>query len=217
MDLASGFWQVPVRECDKCKTAFSTRDGLSEFNTMPFRLCNAPATFERVMENVLHEVTWNICLVYVDDIVVAGPTVEETTRCLGLVWKSLRGAGLKLKPSKCDLFWPSVTFLGHVVSEQGVDTDPGKITALTQRPRPNCIEDVRSFLGLAAYYRDHVQNYADIAAPLHALMKKGVSWTWDGEEEWAYQGLVATLTSDTLLAHPCLNDGGWVVDTDALR
>ena len=108
-----------------------------------------------------------------------------------------------------------MTFLGHVISEHGVDTDPGKISALTQRAQPNCVEDVRSFLGLAGYYREHVRNYADMAAPLHALTKKGVDWQWDSEEEEAYRGLVAALTSDTLLAHPRLDDGGWIVDTDA--
>lgn len=136
MDLASGFWQVPMKEEDKCKTAFSTRTGLYEFNTMPFGLCNAPATFERVMERVLQGLAWRICLVYVDDIVVGGPTVAETVRRLGLVWTRLRDAGLKLKPAKCDLFRASVTFLGHVISEEGVDTDPEKITALTGRDRP---------------------------------------------------------------------------------
>ena len=106
---------------------------------MPFGLCNTPATFERIMETVLRGLTWNLCLVYVHNIVVAGPTVAETVRRLGLVWQRLRQAGLKLKPSKqagrtSDLFQPSVAFLGHIVSKKGVDTDPGKVTALTRRP-----------------------------------------------------------------------------------
>ena len=83
------------------------------------------------------------------------------------------------------------------------------------RSRPNTVEDVRSFLGLARYYREHVQNYADIAAPLHALTKKGILWQWTEEAEEAYQGLVAALTSETLLAHLRLDEGGWVVDTDS--
>ena len=166
MDLASGFWQIPVAERDKCKTAFATRDGLYEFNTMPFGLCNAPATFERLMEKVLVGLNWTICLVYIDDIVVAGPTIEETVRRLGLVWERLRAAGLKLKPSKCTLFRPEVAFLGHTVDKNGVDTDPSKIAALTERRRPGCVEDIRSFLGLAGYYRDHVGGYAELVAPL---------------------------------------------------
>eukprot|EP00918_Siedleckia_nematoides_P014360 GHVU01031191.1.p1 GENE.GHVU01031191.1~~GHVU01031191.1.p1 ORF type:complete len:117 (-),score=10.57 GHVU01031191.1:379-729(-) len=115
MDLASGFWQVPMAEEDKEKTAFATRDGLYEFNTMPFGLCNAPATFERIMETVLRGLNWSVCLVYMDDIVVAGPTVTETIERLTLVWERLREAGLVLKPSKCDLFRSKVTFLGHTI------------------------------------------------------------------------------------------------------
>ena len=115
-----------------------------------------------------------ICLVYMDDVIVAGPTVEETIQRLAMVWQRLHNAGLLLKPSKCDLFSPSVTFLGHVLSTDGVDTDSEKIAALTQRERPNMVEDVRSFLGLAVYYREQVPNYADLAAPLHELTKKGM-------------------------------------------
>ena len=120
------------------------------FKTMPFRLCNAPATFERVMETILLGLNWNICLVYMGDIVVAGPTVYETIQCLGLVWDRLREAGLKLKPSKCELFQQYLTFLFHIVSEQGMNTDPGKIMASTEQPRPNSIEDEWSFLRLAS-------------------------------------------------------------------
>lgn len=153
MDLASGFWQIPMAEADKEKTAFATRD---EFNTMPFGLCNAPATFERVMEKVLRGLNWTECLVYIDDIVVTGPTVGDTVRRLAQVWERLRGAGLKLKAAKCDLFTESVTFLGHVISAEGINTDPAKISSLTARAKPNFVEDIRSFLGLAGYYRDHV-------------------------------------------------------------
>ena len=164
---------------------------------------------------MLRGLTWNICLVYVDDIVVAGPTIEETVRQLRLVWQQLREAGLKLKPSKCDLFRPSVTFLGHVVSEAGVNNDPAKIDALMNRLRPNAVEDVRSFLGLAGYYREHVPNYADISTPLHELTKKDVMWAWTEEAKVAHQGLIAALTAETMLAYPRLDDGGWIVDTDA--
>jgi hypothetical protein len=103
------------------------RDGLYEFNTMPFGLCNAPATFERIMETVLRELNWVLCLVYIDDIVVGGPTVQETVRRLVLLFDRLRDTKLMLKPAKCSLFRPSVSFLGHVVSAQGINTDPEKV------------------------------------------------------------------------------------------
>jgi hypothetical protein len=111
MDLAAGFWQVPMSPKDRCKTAFSTRDGLYEFQTMPFGLTNAPAFFERMMDRVLIGLTWRICLVYMDDIIVGGPMVEVTVKRMTKVFERLREAHLTLKPSKCDLFQPSVTFL----------------------------------------------------------------------------------------------------------
>lgn len=88
------------------------------------------------------------------------------------------GSKLKLKPAKCDLFRSSVTFLGHTVDAEGINTDPAKITALTERDRPNCVEDIRSFLGLAGYYRDHILGYAEIVAPLTELTKKKMAWEW---------------------------------------
>eukprot|EP00919_Chromeraceae_sp_WS-2016_P024800 GHVR01058605.1.p2 GENE.GHVR01058605.1~~GHVR01058605.1.p2 ORF type:complete len:116 (+),score=11.83 GHVR01058605.1:137-484(+) len=112
--------------------------------------CNAPVMFQRVMEKVIRGFNWTVCLVYIDDIVVVGPTVGEMVRRLGLVWDLLREAGLKLKASKCDLFRPSVTFLGHTVDENGVDTDPSKMSALTERRHPGCMDDVRSFMGTTA-------------------------------------------------------------------
>ena len=102
-----------------------------------------------------------------------------------------------LKPEKCDLFRKSVTFLGHTVDENGISTDPAKISALTKRPRPRSVEDVRSFLGLAGYYRDHIPNYADIAAPMTELTKKSKEWQWLEEEEESYRGLIDALTGDT--------------------
>jgi hypothetical protein len=153
MDLASGFWQIPMAEEDRCKSAFATRDGLYEFNTMPFGLCNALATFERIMQTVLWGLNWVLCLVYIDDIVVGGPTVEETDRRLAMVFNRMRDAKLMLKPAKCSLFMPSVLFLGHVVSAQGINTDPEMIRAIVARPEPRNLEELRPFLGMAGYYR----------------------------------------------------------------
>jgi hypothetical protein len=125
---------------------------------MPFGLCNAPATFERIMEKVLRGLNWTHCLVYMDDIVIGGCTVEETVRRLGLVFDRLRDTGLKLKPAKCSLFQPSVSFLGHVVDASGIDTDPEKVRAIAGRPEPTNLEELRSFLGMAGYYRGHIRN-----------------------------------------------------------
>ena len=130
LDLCSGYWQVEMDPADKAKTAFTTRQGLFEFNVMPFGLSCAPATFERLMESILQGLQWDICLVYLDDIIVTGKTFDEMLDNLTRVFNRLQAANLKLKAKKCCLFAKEVTYLGHVVSEKGVATDPTKIAAV---------------------------------------------------------------------------------------
>lgn len=121
LDLNAGYWQVELDPNDKPKTAFVTRQGLFEFNVMPFGLCNASATFERLKETVLSGLQWQVCLIYFDDVIVYGKTFEEMLHNLELVFEKLRAAGLKLiKARKCTLFSKQVKYLGHVISEKGV-------------------------------------------------------------------------------------------------
>ena len=124
LDLASGYWQVRMAEDDKEKTAFGTQSGLYQFTVMPFGLCNAPATFERLMERVQRGLQWQVAVVYLDDAIVLGRTFEEHYQRLATVLWRFRTAGLKPKPKKCDLFKTEVSFLGHLVSAEGVRTDP---------------------------------------------------------------------------------------------
>ncbi len=130
MDLCSGYWQVEMDQADKEKTAFVTRKGLWQWRVMPFGLCNAPATFECLMDLVLHGLHWERCLVYLDDIIVHGRTFEEHLDNLRLIWSRLREANLKMKPSKCTLFRRNIS--GHVVSRDGVRCDPTKIEAVQE-------------------------------------------------------------------------------------
>ena len=128
MDLCSGFWQIEMEEEDKMKTAFSTSSqGLFHFRVMPFGLVNSPSTFQRLMETVLRGIQWVESLLYMDDIITPGESVDQCLCRLEHVFERLREAKLKLKPSKCVFFQKSVRFLGHVVSEEGIDTDPEKI------------------------------------------------------------------------------------------
>ena len=142
LDLASGYWQVEMDAADREKTAFTTRHGLFEFQVMPFGLCNAPGTFQRLMEFVLAGLQWQTCLVYLDDVIVYGRDFDEHLERLKQVFERFRQAGLKLKPSKCFLLRPSVPYLGHVISAQGVNTDPDKIEAVRQWPVPSKVTDV---------------------------------------------------------------------------
>ena len=152
LDLASGYWQVEVAEKDRPKTAFTTGSGLYQFTVMPFGLCNAPATFEQLMERVLSGLPWEVCLLYLDDIIMHAATFKAELERLCSVFTRLTEAGLKLSPKKCHLFKKQVVFLGHVVSEEGVSTDPEKIKAVCEWPTPTSASALRSFLGLCSYY-----------------------------------------------------------------
>jgi len=162
---------------------------------MPFGLCNAGATFQRLMDVVMSGLHLDVCLIYLDDIIVFSKTVEEHIERLVRVLRRLRSAGLKLKPEKCLLMQRSVSFLGHVVSGDGIFTDPLKIKTVTEWRVPSSVKEVRSFLGLAGYYRRFVKGYAQIAAPLHALTKKDQPFVWNEKTQGAFTKLRDALTS----------------------
>ena len=161
---------VEVCEEDRLKTAFINESGLYQFTLMPFGLCNAPATFERLMERILSGLPREVCLPYLYDIIVHIKTFEAELDQLHSVFTRLREAGLKLSPKKCHLFKKRVVFLGHVVSKDGVSTDPEKIRAVCDWPTPVSASPLSRFLGLCSYYRWFVHGFADIAAPLHHLL-----------------------------------------------
>ena len=214
-DLASGYWQVEMEGADREKTAFTTRHGLFEFQVMAFGLCNAPSTFQRLMAFVLAGLQWQTCLVYLDDVIVFGRDFEEHLVRLREVFERFRQAGLKLKPSKCFLLRPKVPFLGHVISADGVSTDPDKIRAVEQWPIPSNVSDVRSFLGLASYYRRFIEDFAEIASPLHRLTAKSIErFQWSSECDRAFRSLKEKLVTAPVLAFP-RSDAKFIVDCDA--
>ena len=155
MDLAQGYYQVAMHPDDKCKTAFTSR-GLRQFTVMPFGLTNAPGTFMHLMQLVLSRLQWTKAVLYLNDMISFGKTFEQTLENLELVFQRLRKARLVLKPSKCKLFQKSVEFLGYVVSQDGISCDPNKLEAIKNWPQPQKVKDIRSFLGLASYYRKYI-------------------------------------------------------------
>ena len=214
LDLISGYWQVEVKEEDREKTAFCTPDGLFEFEVMPFGLCNAPATFQRLMELVLAGLQWTTCLVYLDDVIVTGKTFEEHLDHLGGVLQRIRDANLKLQPTKCALCSEEVKFLGHIVSRKGVATDPAKTEKVASWPTPKNKKEVQRFLGLASYYRRFVQNFASVAKPLHQLVEKNREFRWTEQCQRAFEEIRQKLVSSPVLSFPDFSKP-FVLDTDA--
>ena len=202
LDLASGYWQVPMEQSSQEKTAFTTHCRLYEFKKMPFGLVNAPATFQRLMEAVLSGLARGVCQVYLDDVLVFWKTLEEHNRHLELMFERIRKAGLRLKPKKCRIAQLSVEYLGHIVSAAGIETDPKKVEAVAQYPTPTDLKSLCSFLGLTSYYRRFVPGFLKIASPLYALTKKDVSFVWGPECQRAFQQLKGLLRTSPVLRFP---------------
>jgi len=166
------------------------------------------------MDVVMTGLNLSVCLVYLDDIIVYSASLNEHLERLVTVMERIRTAGLKLKPEKCSLFQKSVAFLGHVISSEGIGTDPAKIRLVADWPTPTCADDVRSFLGLASYYRRFVKDFARKAAPLHQLIKKQVSFDWTDLAQESFEALKTSLTTPPVLAMPT-DDDEFTLDTDA--
>ena len=187
-----------MHEASKEYTAFTTYDGLYQLKC----LCNAPSTFQRLMESVLRGLNWQICLIYIDDIIIFSKTFQEHLAHLDLVFSRLRAANIKLKASKCHFAQPKVTYLGHIVSRNGIQQDPNKISALKDFPIPKKVKDGRSFLGLANYYRRFIHNFAIIAAPLTALFDWTALFHWTDDYQHAFDTLKMSLVSAPILSFP---------------
>ena len=163
LDLRQGYWQVENDPETAEKTTFITRKGAFKFKVLPFGLSNAPAVFQRLMNMVMRGLTWEACLVFLDDIVVMSKTFEQHLERLRAVFGRLKSANLKLKPSKCRLFQIKVKFLGSIVSANGIEPDPKKLKAIADWPVPRNLTELRAFVGLASYYRRHVKGFSDLA------------------------------------------------------
>ena len=212
LDLKSGYWQVEMDERDKSKTAFTVGPlGFYECNRLPFGLTNSPATFQRLMQKIMGDLHLRSCLIYLDDIIIFSKTVEEHFVRLQEVLIRLQEAGLKLKPSKCLFLHKRLRYLGHIVSEDGVECDPDRCQEILNWKVPTSVKELQQFLGLVGFYRKHVLNFAKIAKPLHFLTgsvlgkngkKVPVPWQWGVEQQNAFEGLVHALTSPPVLAYP---------------
>ena len=214
LDMLSGYWQVKQTDRARDRSAFCTRRGLWEFVRMPFGLCGAPATFCRVISHVLGDLLGKICLSYIDDIIIYANSQTELLQRLDTVLARLKQHGLKVKPSKCILFRKQIQFLGHLVDANGIQPLPEKVQAIRDWPTPRCLKDVRSFVGMAGYYRKFVHNFALLAEPLTRLTKQNVKFSWSQEAEQSFNRLKQALLDAPILAFP-YPDRMCILDTDA--
>ncbi|GFU65993.1 retrovirus-related Pol polyprotein from transposon 17.6 [Trichonephila clavipes] len=181
---------------------------------MPFGLCYAPATFQRLMEIVLGGLSHEACLVYLDDIIIVGRSFEEHVKNIRRVLQKPKEANLKLRPSKCHLFRREVTYLGHIISAEGVRTDPDKISSVKDWNFPTNIHQLRSFWGLCTYYRKFVKNFSTIARPLRKLAELKQKFIWTVDCNNPFNKLKDALTSAPILAYPEIGKQ-FILDTDA--
>ena len=189
LDFRSSYWQVEVDDESKLKTAFTTHNGLFEFRKMQFGLTNAPSTFQRLMHAVLRGLQYDICLVYLDDIIIFSRTFDDHLQHLNDFSAGLGMPISDLNLLSVHLHAPKRNNLGHVVFRDGIRPDPSKIKAVEEFPIPRCTKDVRSFLGLANHYRRFIKNFAAMAAPLNKLTCKYVQFSWDSERDIAFSTL----------------------------
>lgn len=214
LDMASGYHQVPLHPRDQEKTAFSTTQGHFEFQRMSFGLKGAPSTFQRLVNRVLMGINGFRAFAYLDDIIVIATSVQEHEERLKEVFDRLRQYNLKLQPTKCEFMRREVNYLGHIISEDGIRPDPKKTSCLTNFPVPRNPKEVKSFLGLAGYYRKFVKDFSQISKPLTSLLKKEVRFEWSDMCQHSFEQLKNMLTTEPLLQHPDFTQP-FLITTDA--
>ena len=202
LDLRSAYNLIRIREGDEYKTAFRTKYGHYEYLVMPFGLRNAPATFQSFINSVLRPYLEDFVILYLDDILIYSKSLKEHIHHVRKVLKTLLDNNLYAKLKKCEFHQSSVEFLGHVLSGDGISTDPKKIESVKNWPTPTCVKDVQRFVGLCNYYRRFVENFAMIAKPLHNLTKKNNQFIWDEKCNNAFLELKRRLTSSPILIFP---------------
>jgi hypothetical protein len=202
MDLTKGYWQIPMDEASKKYYAFSTPLGLKQPLFMPFGPRNAPATFQREMQRVLKDRLYKGVMVFMDDIIIHSKTAEEHVELVGWVLRRLQEEGYYAHPDKCEFFMDEMYFLGHTITAQGMSVQDYKVKAVSDYPVPKTVTQVRSFLGMAGYYRKFIRDFSKIAAPLTNLQHKDARFQWGDKQQAAFDALKQALTRTPVLIHP---------------
>ncbi|KAH0820498.1 hypothetical protein GEV33_002293 [Tenebrio molitor] len=200
LDMASGFYQIPIAADSVAKTGFVTPDGHYEYLRMPFGLANAPAVFQRAINNALGPLKDRVALVYLDDVLIPSTTIERGIEKLELVLTALAKAGFSLNINKCKFFQTTVDYLGRSVSAEGIRPSTGKVTALANSPTPGNVKQVRQFMGLASYFRKFIPEFASRTASITQLTKKSTPFSWNKEHEEAKRYVIQHLSAQPLLS-----------------
>jgi hypothetical protein len=216
IDLRSGYYQIRIKGQDVPKTAYRTRYGHFKFLVLPFGLTNAPSLFMDLMNRVFQPYLDKFVVIFIDDILVYSKSYEEHEQHLGQTLQILMSRQLYAKLDKYDFWLKEVTFLGHVVSSKGIFMNPQKVEAVVRWERPTTVTEIRSFLGLAGYYRRFIEGFSTIATPLTRLTRKNIRWEWSKECDESFQELKRRLTTTPVLILPSGTEG-FVVYSDASR
>ncbi len=216
IDLFSGYHQVPMYIDDQDKTTFTTMFGNYKFRVMPFGLCNAPASFQREMNRIFFDLIGVCLFIYIDDLIVFSDSVESHIDHLTKVFSILEENGLKLNLEKCSFFKEEVILLGHTLSTKGISPIPDKVKVICNWIPPKNTTQLKSFLGAVGYYRKFIRNFAQIASPLFALLKKDVSYFWSDSCNSAFENLKYALTRAPILTPPDYSKP-FIIRTDASK
>jgi hypothetical protein len=202
LDFTSGYHQMRVAKEDIHKTAFRTRYGHYEFLVLPFGLCNAPATFQGMMHDIFWELLDKFVVIYLDDIIVFSRNEKEHEKHLRQVFDIIRANKLYIKPEKCEFFVNKISFLGHIISDKGIEMDPEKVKAIVEWPPLENPKEAERFIGLANYYRRFVEGFSAIMRPITDLIKKKIQWIWGKKQTDAFKTVKTAVTSAPLLRLP---------------
>ena len=201
LDLTSGYYHIQLGSTSRVKTAFVTPFCKWEFNMVPFGLAQAPAYFQALISEVLKGLS-HFAIAYLDDIIIFSQTEEEHLKHLEIIFRRLKEAGLKLKRSKCSFIKLHIEYLGHLISEKGIEPMPDKLTAIKEMLAPRSPKEIKQFLGLVGYYRKFIPRFSDIAKPLMRLMRHDTLFQWCSKCEFAFQTLKEALYTKPILKFP---------------
>jgi len=203
LDIKDAYHNIRIREGDEWKTTFSTKLVTYEYLVMPFGLCNAPAAFQRWINEVLMEHIDMYCIVYLDDVVIYSSTLQQHRKDASNILEAIRKSGMKVKPSKCEFHQSETEYLGFIIGQEGVKTDPVKTQAIWDWTAPKKIKEIQCFLGFCNAYRRFIEGFSRTAKPLYERTKKEYigNWEWGDKEQQAFDELRTKLTTAPVLVY----------------